>query len=79
MAATRSGASGLAVLPFLIFGETGSLAAIFRAFAAGTPSMASLRLAGVSFWGGVRPWAGCFLVALFEAAVFFPRVGMGSG
>jgi hypothetical protein len=37
------------VLPGLDFGATGSLAAIFFAFAGGTPLMAAVRFVGESF------------------------------
>ena len=53
IAATRSGASGFAVLPRFTFGATGSLTAIARAWAAETPSMAAFRAAGLSVCGGV--------------------------
>jgi len=62
MAFTRSGARGALVLPRLIFGEIGSLAAIFLARAAGMPSMAAARFFAGSFCGGVRPLAGWRLV-----------------
>lgn len=52
MAAMRSGARGFFVLPGFDLGETGSLAAIFFAFAGGTPLIAAARLDGESFWGG---------------------------
>jgi hypothetical protein len=50
-------------LPRFTFGATGSLAAIFFAFAASTPSIAALRFAAETFCGG-----GSFFAVLFFAA-----------
>ena len=67
----RSGASGFFVLPGFDFGATGSLAAIFFAFAGATPVMAALRAGADNFCGGVKP-----LADLREAEAV---VGFGTG
>jgi hypothetical protein len=50
-------------LPGFTFGETGSLSAIFFAFAGPTPSIATVRFGAESFCGG-----GSFFAELFFAA-----------
>lgn len=65
MARMRSGARGFFVFPGFVLGETGSLAAIFFAFAGGTPSSAALRCAGESFCGGVSLFAAALREAVF--------------
>ncbi len=80
IAATRSGARGFRVRPGFALGEVGSPAAIFRALAAETPSMAAARFLAGSFWGGVRPLAGWaepdLLAGDFFAGDFFFAVAM---
>ncbi len=68
----RSLARGLAVLPGFFFFAVGSVAAMARAFFAGTPSVASLRRVGESVWGGGSEFAARFLGEVFAAA--FVRV-----
>src|ERR1700761_942304 len=76
MAAMRSGASGVFVLPGPFFGEMGSFAAMARALAGVTPATAALRAGADNFRGVVRPLAGLREADLREAEA---GVGFGTG